>query len=143
MFSGNMPLLAGATVVLMERFDAAGALALVEAERVTHTHMVPTMFHRLLSLPEDVRAAAAVSSLRYVVHGAAPCRVAVKQQIIEWFGPVVYEYYAATGGLGRSSIRRPGSRSRARSGSPSPRIRRSSVTRTATRSRLARSATCG
>ncbi len=100
MFSCSVPLLAGATVVLMERFDAATALELIETHRVTHTHMVPTMFHRLLSVPDDVRSAADVSSLRYVVHGAAPCPVAVKQRLIEWVGPIVFEYYAATEGLG-------------------------------------------
>jgi long-chain acyl-CoA synthetase len=62
--------------------------------------MVPTMFHRLLALPEDVRAAADVSSLRYVIHGAAPCPVGVKQRMIDWVGPIVHEYYAATEGLG-------------------------------------------
>ena len=67
--------------------------------------MVPTMFHRLLSLPDDVRAAADVSSLRIVLHGAAPCPVPVKQAIIEWLGPVVLEYYAATEGVGH--VRRP------------------------------------
>ena len=62
--------------------------------------MVPTMFHRLLALPDDVRAAADVSSLRMVLHGAAPCPVAVKQAIIDWWGPVLLEYYAATEGTG-------------------------------------------
>lgn len=99
-FSLTLPLAFGATVVLMERWDAAEALALVAGHRVTHTHMVPTMFHRLLALPDDVRAAADVSSLRHVLHGAAPCPVPVKRRIIEWFGPIVWEYYAATEGVG-------------------------------------------
>jgi len=99
-FSLTIPLNNGATVVVMERWDAREALRLIAEHGVTHTHMVPTMFHRLLSLPEDVRAAADVSTLRYVLHGAAPCPVPVKRRIIEWFGPIVWEYYAATEGVG-------------------------------------------
>jgi long-chain acyl-CoA synthetase len=97
-FSLGIPLGHGATIVLMERWDPSDALRLIEEHQVTHTHMVPTMFHRLLALPDDVRAAADVSSLRHVVHGAAPCPVPVKRQMIEWFGPVLLEYYAATEG---------------------------------------------
>ena len=100
LFSLSVPLLVGVPVVLMDGWDARECLRLVEERRVTHTHMVPTMFHRLLSLPDDVRASADVSSLRYVIHGAAPCPVVVKRRIIEWLGPVVQEYYAATEGLG-------------------------------------------
>jgi long-chain acyl-CoA synthetase len=99
-FSLATPLAAGATVVVMERWDALHALELIERHRVTHTHMVPTMFHRLLALPDDVRASVDVSSVRFIVHGAAPCPVPVKQGIIDWFGPVVWEYYAATEGTG-------------------------------------------
>jgi long-chain acyl-CoA synthetase len=84
----------------MERWDAEEALRLIEAHRVTHTHMVPTMFHRPLSLPDEVRGRYDVSSLRYVLHGAAPCPVPVKRSLIEWLGPIVYEYYAATEGAG-------------------------------------------
>ncbi len=62
--------------------------------------MVPTMFHRLLSLPDDVKAQYDVSSLTYILHGAAPCPVEVKQRLIEWVGPIVNEYYAATEGAG-------------------------------------------
>ncbi len=90
----------GGTVVMMERFDAAQMLELIERERVTHIQLVPTMFVRLLRLPEDVRAAADVSSLQAVVHAAAPCPPAVKQQMIEWWGPLVHEYYASTEGVG-------------------------------------------
>jgi long-chain acyl-CoA synthetase len=90
----------GGTVVVMEHWDAEEALALVERHRVTHTHVVPTMFHRLLSLPDDVRARYDLSSLRVVLHGAAPCPVHVKRAVIEWLGPIVYEYYAATEGPG-------------------------------------------
>lgn len=99
-FSLTVPLAFGATVVLMEEWDAAAALDLIATHRVTHTHMVPTMFHRLLSRPEPVRTAADTSSLRHVLHGAAPCPVSVKRRLIEWLGPVVWEYYAATEGVG-------------------------------------------
>ncbi len=99
-FSLNVPLLAGAGVVMMDGWDAEDTLRLIEKHRVTHTHMVPTMFHRLLSLPEEVRGRYDVSSLHYVIHGAAPCPVSVKQAMIDWVGPIVYEYYAATEGAG-------------------------------------------
>lgn len=99
-FSMSIPLAFGATVVLMETWDAEHALDLIAEHQVTHTHMVPTMFHRLLSLPEEVRGSCDVSSVRHVLHGAAPCPVPVKHRIIEWFGPVVVEYYAATEGVG-------------------------------------------
>jgi long-chain acyl-CoA synthetase len=87
-------------VVLMDGWDAEETLRLIERHRITHTHMVPTMFHRLLSLPEPVRTSYDVSSLRYVIHGAAPCPVAVKRAMIDWLGPIVVEYYAATEGTG-------------------------------------------
>ena len=99
-FSLIVPLLAGVRVVLMQTWDAAAALTLIEQERITHTHLVPTMFHRLLSLPASVRAAADVSSLRFVIHGAAPCPVTVKQAMMDWLGPIIWEYYAATEGVG-------------------------------------------
>ena len=99
-FSLNIPLSLGVGVVLMDQWDAATALELIGRHRITHTHMVPTMFHRLLSLPEDVRRDADVSSLRHVLHGAAPCPVPIKQRLIEWLGPIVVEYYAATEGVG-------------------------------------------
>jgi len=99
-FSLATPLLNGATVVLMDGWDAKQALQLIEQHHVTHTHMVPTMFHRLLSLPAAMRHEHDLSSLRFVVHGAAPCPVPVKQQMIQWLGPVVHEYYAATEGIG-------------------------------------------
>ena len=112
-FSLAGPLNAGATVVLMDGWSAGETLRLIETHHVTHSHMVPTMFHRLLSLPEEVRARADVSSLRLVLHGAAPCPAWVKQAMIEWWGPVFTEYYAATEGLGtwvRSDewLRKPG-----------------------------------
>ncbi len=100
LFTLGVPLLVGVPVVLMDGWNPAECLRLIEEHRITHTHMVPTMFHRLLALPEDVRAVADVSSLRYVIHGAAPCPVGVKQRMIDWVGPIVHEYYAATEGLG-------------------------------------------
>src|SRR5438270_9662852 len=90
----------GATSVIMERFDARQFLELVQRYRVTHSQMVPTMFSRLLKLPDDVRSAYDVSSLEAVVHAAAPCPVPVKEQMIEWWGPIILEYYAATEGNG-------------------------------------------
>ena len=112
-FSLSTPLLAGATVVLMDGWSAADTLRLIEEHKVTHIHMVPTMFHRLLSLPQDVKDAADIESVQYIIHGAAPCPVSVKQGIIEWFGPVVNEYYAATEGAGttigsKEWLERPG-----------------------------------
>jgi long-chain acyl-CoA synthetase len=90
----------GVTAVVMEHFDAAQFLDLVGRHRVTHSQMVPTMFSRLLKLPEDVRAAADLSSLEVIIHAAAPCPVPVKEQMIDWVGPIVIEYYGATEGNG-------------------------------------------
>ena len=90
----------GVPIVLMDGWDARATLALVEKHRVTHTHMVPTMFHRMLSLPDEVKAGADLSSLLMVLHGAAPCPVEVKQRLLEWLGPIVWEYYGATEGAG-------------------------------------------
>jgi long-chain acyl-CoA synthetase len=90
----------GATSVIMEHFDAAHFLDLVSRYGVTHSQMVPTMFSRLLKLPEETRAGADVSSLEWIVHAAAPCPVPVKEQMIEWWGPIIIEYYSATEGMG-------------------------------------------
>jgi long-chain acyl-CoA synthetase len=90
----------GGTVVVMEHFDAAEALALIQEHRITHSQWVPTMFIRMLKLPDEVRAAYDVSSMEMMVHAAAPCPVEAKRRIIEWFGPVVHEYYAGTEGNG-------------------------------------------
>jgi long-chain acyl-CoA synthetase len=94
------PLSSGVGIVMMDRWDAEEALHLIDKHKVTHTHMVATMFHRLLKLPEETRRSYDISSLRMVVHGAAPCPVHVKQAMIEWFGPIIWEYYAATEGGG-------------------------------------------
>lgn len=88
----------GATVVVMEKFDAEQALAAIEKYRVTHSQWVPTMFIRMLKLPEETRARYDVSSLRCAVHAAAPCPVPVKEQMIAWWGPILHEYYAGTEG---------------------------------------------
>jgi long-chain acyl-CoA synthetase len=110
-FSLAVPHGQGAALVLMDGWDTERALELIEKYRVTHTHMVPTMFHRLLSLPGARKRD--VSSLQYILHGAAPCPVPVKQALIEWVGPIVYEYYAATEGTGayvdsQTWLKRPG-----------------------------------
>ncbi|MDH3641223.1 MAG: AMP-binding protein [Gammaproteobacteria bacterium] len=97
-FNVVAPLNAGVGVVMMDKWDAEETLRLIEEYGITHTHMVATMFHRLLQLPEETRRAYDLSSLKFVIHGAAPCPVHVKHAIIEWFGPIIWEYYAATEG---------------------------------------------
>jgi long-chain acyl-CoA synthetase len=99
-FNINGPLVEGVGTVLMDKWDPEETLRLVHEHKITHTHMVATMFHRLLALPEETRKKYDASSMRYVVHGAAPCPVHVKQAMMDWLGPVVYEYYAATEGGG-------------------------------------------
>lgn len=86
----------GLNVVLQPRFEAEDMLRLIERHGVSHMHIVPTMFVRLLRLPDPVRERYDVSSLRFVSHGAAPCAPAVKRRMIEWWGPVIHEYYGAT-----------------------------------------------
>ncbi|MFM7783868.1 MAG: AMP-binding protein, partial [Gammaproteobacteria bacterium] len=86
----------GGLLLLQPRFDAAALLQLIETWRITHLHMVPTMFVRLLALPEDIRLRHDLSSLRFVCHGSAPCPPDVKQRMIDWWGPVIHEYYAMT-----------------------------------------------
>jgi long-chain acyl-CoA synthetase len=90
----------GATVVVMEHFDAVELLRLIERYQVTHLQMVPTMFGRLLKLPEEERRRHDVSSLQCVIHAAAPCPILIKRQMIDWWGPVLWEYYAGTEGNG-------------------------------------------
>ncbi len=101
-YSMVVPISQGVGTVLMDRWDAAEALRLIEKHRITHTHMVPTMFHRLLQLPEEVRREADISSMQYIAHGAAPCTVGTKNGMLAWFGPILWEYYAATEGGGAS-----------------------------------------
>lgn len=99
-FNVAMPISSGVGVVLMDKWDAEETLQLIDTHKITHTHMVATMFHRLLALPEETKKKYDLSSLKYVLHGAAPCPVHVKRDMINWLGPVVYEYYAATEGGG-------------------------------------------
>ncbi|MEV5976550.1 acyl-CoA synthetase [Streptomyces sp. NPDC052114] len=105
----------GGTVILMESFDAEQALAAVERHRVTHSQWVPTMFVRMLKLPAEVRARYDTSSMKIAIHAAAPCPVEVKRRMMEWWGPVLYEYYSSTEGNGITFIspeewlRKPGS----------------------------------
>ena len=94
----------GGTVVVMEKFDPETYLALVEKYRITHSQLVPTMFVRMLKLPEDVRTKHDLSSLKVAIHAAAPCPVDVKHAMIAWWGPVIYEYYSATEGAGFTAI---------------------------------------
>jgi long-chain acyl-CoA synthetase len=94
----------GATAVVMESFDAAACLAAIERYGVTHAQFVPTMFTRLLRMPESERQAYDLSSLRYVLHAAAPCPVDVKRRMMDWWGPIIYEYYAGTEDIGSSFI---------------------------------------
>jgi long-chain acyl-CoA synthetase len=104
----------GHPAVLMDGWDAEESLRLIERHRVTHTHAVPTQFRRLLALPEAVRAGYDTSSLRSVIHSAAPCPAEIKRRMIEWLGPVIVEYYAASEGGGtlitsEQWLRKPGS----------------------------------
>jgi fatty-acyl-CoA synthase len=94
----------GATIVLMESFDPERCLQLIELHRVSHAQFVPTMFVRMLKLPKEVRDGYDISSLRVAIHAAAPCPVAVKEQLMAWWGPIVYEYYAGTEDIGGTSI---------------------------------------
>jgi long-chain acyl-CoA synthetase len=84
----------------MERFDAVDFLRLVEQYHVTHCQLVPTMFSRMLKLPEATRRCYDLSSLEVAYHGAAPCPIPIKQAMIDWWGPIILEYYGATEGMG-------------------------------------------
>jgi acyl-CoA synthetase (AMP-forming)/AMP-acid ligase II len=90
----------GVPVVVMEHFEAEVALECIERYKITHSQWVPTMFVRMLKLPEDVRLKYDVSSLQCAIHAAAPCPIPIKEQMIDWWGPVIYEYYAGTEGNG-------------------------------------------
>lgn len=94
----------GATVVQMPKFEAEAAIAAIATHRITATQMVPTMFVRMLKLPEAARRAHDLSSLRLVIHAAAPCPVPVKRQMIDWLGPILYEYYGGSEGNGSTGI---------------------------------------
>jgi long-chain acyl-CoA synthetase len=86
----------GASMILQPRFDAEDLLRLIDTEKITHLHMVPIMFNRLIKLPETGRAKYDLSSLKVVVHAAAPCPPPTKRAMIEWWGPVITEYYGST-----------------------------------------------
>ncbi len=101
-FAGNS-LNSGHRVVYMDKWDPEQTLAKIEQYRVTHTHMVPTQFHRMLQLPDDVRSKYDVSSMRWAIHAAAPCPIDVKQKMLDWWGPVIWEYYGATEGGGTTA----------------------------------------
>ncbi len=94
----------GGSVVVMDRFDARQCLELIERYRVTQAQFVPTMFVRLLRLPQHERERRDLSSLEYVVHAAAPCPIAVKRQMIDWWGPIIHEYYSGTEDIGTAYI---------------------------------------
>lgn len=94
----------GAASILMRKFDAEAVLRHIETYRVTHAQFVPTMFVRMLKLPDEVRAAYDTSSLRCVIHAAAPCPVDVKYKMMEWFGPIIHEYYGGTEGFAGTGI---------------------------------------
>ena len=119
---GGMVQALGGTVVLMPRFDAQAALAAIERYRVTHSQWVPTMFVRMLKLDEATRTSYDLSSHRMAIHAAAPCPVEVKQRMIDWWGPILFEYYACTESIGATIIgsadwlRKPGSVGRAAQG---------------------------
>jgi long-chain acyl-CoA synthetase len=95
----------GGTAVVMERFDPEMALKLIEREQVTHSQWVPTMFVRMLKLPPEVRNSYDLSSLKVVTHAAAPCPIHIKEQMIEWWGPIIDEYYSGTENIGSTSIK--------------------------------------
>lgn len=99
-FNITAPLAQGVGTVMMDKWDPEETLRLIEQHKITHTHMVATMFHRLLALPEETRMKYNLEQLRFVLHGAAPCPVHVKQAMMDWLGPVIFEYYAATEGGG-------------------------------------------
>ena len=90
----------GATVVMMEKFDPVGALRAIEKYKVTHSQWVPTMFTRMLKLPEEERSGFDLSSLQVAIHAAAPCPVELKKAMMAWWGPILWEYYAGTEGNG-------------------------------------------
>ena len=94
----------GGTSIIMEHFDAEEFLRLIEKHRVTHTQVVPTMFVRLLKLPEEVRRRCDLSSLTTAIHAAAPCPIPIKEQMIDWWGPIIHEYYGGTEGNGLCAL---------------------------------------
>ena len=94
----------GGTSVIMEKFDPEKALALIEEHRATHSQWVPIMFIRMLKLPKEVRDRYDISSMQVAIHAAAPCPVEIKEQMINWWGEVIVEYYGASEGAGFTII---------------------------------------
>ncbi|HEY2177214.1 MAG TPA: AMP-binding protein [Caulobacteraceae bacterium] len=94
----------GGSAVIMEHFDAESALGLIERHRVTHSQWVPTMFVRLLKLPEAMRRRFDLGSHKAAIHGAAPCPISVKREMIAWWGPILFEYYGGTEAIGSCAI---------------------------------------
>ena len=94
----------GGTFVTQRKFDAEGVLAAIDRYKVGIAQFVPTMFVRMLALPDEVRAQYDISSLRMAVHAAAPCPVEIKRRMIEWWGPIIFEYYGSTEGVGSTAI---------------------------------------
>jgi fatty-acyl-CoA synthase len=94
----------GGTVMLTHRFDAETVLGDIERYGVTFAHFVPTMFVRFLKLPDEVRFRSDLGTLRHVLHGAPPCPPDVKRRMIEWWGPILDEYYLGTEGVGATTI---------------------------------------
>jgi long-chain acyl-CoA synthetase len=115
LFDIRWPLASGVRIILMDAWDSCRVLETIARERITHAHMVPIMFQRLLALPEEIRSSFNVSSVRKIFHGAAPCPPEVKRAMIDWFGPVLHEYYAGSeGGAGihitsQEWLQKPGS----------------------------------
>jgi long-chain acyl-CoA synthetase len=101
-FAGNA-LHSGHRVVFMDKWDPEETLVKIERYRATHTHMVPTQFHRMLQLPDEVRSKYDVSSMRWAIHAAAPCPIDVKRKMLDWWGPCIWEYYGATEGGGTTA----------------------------------------
>ncbi len=99
-----LTLYVGGTVIVMEKFDALESIKLIEKYKVTHSQWVPTMFIRMLKLPEEERRKYDVSSQKIAIHAAAPVPIQVKEQMIDWWGPILFEYYAGTEGNGLCAI---------------------------------------
>jgi long-chain acyl-CoA synthetase len=97
----------GGSAVIMPKFDAEAALALIDAERITHSQWVPTMFVRLLKLPDSIRQRYSLTSMTMAVHAAAPCPIDVKHRMIDWWGPIIHEYYAGTENNGFTALTTP------------------------------------
>ena len=104
LFYNTLNMTGGGTSIIMDRFDPEQALALIERYEVTHSQWVPSMFIRMLKLPEGIRERYDVSSMQRAIHAAAPCPIDIKRQIINWWGPVICEYYSSTEGVGFTLI---------------------------------------